>query len=603
MTRLRELSVLLANGALFTGALVATGLGAVSIGITGCTGIIGGGDSSSEPGSTPTHFVCNTAALPDALPLRRMSRLQYTNTVQDLIGAVGGAESATISSEMAKSLAGLPADTPTGTDKHYAGFTNLDQAIQQEHADAIYAVAGQLGARLTLTPARLNAVVGTCATATDGSNDDTCLTSFIRSFGERALRRAITDEDVAFYKQPAVAAPYKPADYADVIALLLTAPESLFFVEHGNDAAPASASATPLSAYELASRISYHFWQTMPDGELFAKARSGELLTDAGYKAEVERAFADPRTSRALSAFFAEWLSNTTLNPLDARIGTPTYDAIRGSFAPGPDTRQHVLDEVVDAARYYAFDGAPAGARSFDAFFTSTKSFARTDDVAQIYGVAPWDGQSEPPDAPGRVGLLTRPAYVATGSISTRPITKGVFIRKALLCDSIDPPPGNAAANPPPLSADASTRQVIENLTQTGICAGCHQVQINPLGFATENFDPLGRLRTEETLFDDKGNPVGQAPLDTSSVPIVDDGDQAASTGAGDLTKLISASPKLHACFARQYFRFTFARAEDIDKDGCALSDVQKALDADAPLAEVLRAIALNPGFKTRSFE
>jgi hypothetical protein len=391
--------------------------------------------------------------------------------------------------------------------------------------------------------------------------------------------------------------PYQAADYADVIALLLTAPESLFFVEHGD--AKASTVVAPLGPYELASRISYHFWQTAPDAELLAKAASGELSTDAGYKAEVERAYADPRTEQALAKFFAEWLGNSTLDPLDARVGTPIYDAIRGDFTPGPDTRQHYLDEVVDAARYYAFE-KPA---SFDTYFLSTKSFARTADVAQIYGVSVWDGASEPPDAPGRAGLLTRPAFVATGSIDSRPIMKGVFIRKALLCDDIAPPPGNAGANPPPLSPDSSTRDVVENLTNTGICAGCHTVQINPLGYATENFDPLGRLRTEETLFDAQGHAVGSVPIDTSSVPKVELSDTTESSGAADLEHLIAESPKLHACFARQYFRYTFARMEDIDKDGCGLADVQKALDAGADLGVVLRAIALSPGFRTRSFQ
>lgn len=568
-------------------------VGGCAAALGACTGSIGDGDGGG-PKSTPTHFVCDAAAVPDALPLRRLSRTQYTNTVSDLVGAVAPADAQAILSSITPALASLPTDIPTGPDKHYAGFTSLDQALQQGHADGIYSVGAAIGKELTSTPARLGQVVGACAT---GASDQACLTAFVKSFGERALRRPLTDEDVAFYSKPAVAVPYKAADYADVIALLLNAPEALFFVEHGDPTS--TAAVAKLAPYELASRISYHFWQTSPDAELLEKARTGELATDAGYAAEVERAYHDPRTRKALATFFAEWLGNTTLDPLDARIGTPTYDAIRGDFTPGPDTRQHYLDEVVDAARYYSFD-KPA---SFDTFFTSGKSFAKTADVAQIYGVSPWDGSSDPVDAPGRVGLLTRPAFVATGSIDSRPIMKGVFIRKAMLCDDIAPPPGNVGANPPAPSPNASTRQVVEDLTNTGICAGCHQVQINPLGFATENFDPLGRLRTEETLFDDKGNAVGMAPIDTKSVPKVNAGDTTESTGAADLEKLMVESPKLHACFARQYFRYTFARMEDLDKDGCGLSDVQKALDDGADLAVVLRSLALTPGFRNRNFQ
>lgn len=546
--------------------------------------------------STPDSFTCDPAAVPHAVALRRLSRHQYVNTVSELIRFADAADPDAVLSELGAVLAALPADTPLGPDKHYGAFTSLDQAIQQEHADGIYALALAAGKSLTSSPARLGALAGSCATDADPANDAACVADLIRRLGERALRRAITDADVAFYSQPAAKPPLGAADYADVVALLLSAPESLFFVESGADP---TASPAPLGAYELASRISYHFWQTLPDEQLFARARSGELLTEAGYQAEVERVFADPRTRLALSSFYAEWLANTTLNGLDARLGTPVYDAIRGDFTPGPDTRQHLLDEVVDAARYYSFD-TPG---SFDDFFNSARSFGRTADVAQIYGIPPWDGVSPPPVAPGRSGLLTRPAFVATGSNDTRPIMKGVFIRKAILCDSIAPPPGNAAANPPPSSAHASTRQVVENLTQTGICASCHPLQINPLGFATENFDPLGRLRNKEPLFDDQGQPTGLVPIDTTSMPRVTFEDTSKSSGAGDLHAILTRSPKLHACFARQYFRFTFGRMEDGQKDGCALSDVKKALDAEAPLPEVLRAIALSPSFKTRSFQ
>ncbi|MFT3767944.1 MAG: DUF1592 domain-containing protein [Minicystis sp.] len=561
------------------------------------SGACGHKAEEEPPKSTPTSFVCDPAAIPDALPLRRMSRAQYTSTVQDLVRWADPADADAILGELSPRFAALPADTPKGPDKHFGAFTSLDQAIQQEHADGIYALANAAGASLTKQPERLAAVAGACATDAMDENDDDCLDNLIRTFGERALRRPITDADVTFYRKPAGQAPFAAADYADVLALIMAAPESFFFVESGDPKAKQSPIA--LSAYELATRISYHFWQTMPDDELFEKARSGALLEEKVYEAQVERAFNDPRTREALATFYAEWLHNATLDPLDARVGTPIYDAIRGDYAPGPDTTQHLHDEVVDAARYYTFD-SPA---SFDDFFQSGKSFARTDDVASLYGVPAWDGTSEPPDAPGRVGLLTRPAYVATGSLESRPIMKGVFIRKAILCDTIAPPPGNAAANPPPLSDESSTREVVENLTGSGVCAGCHTTLINPLGFATENFDSLGRLRDMQLLFDEEGNVVGSVPVDTASVPAVSAGDSARSKGAADLTKLISESPKLHACFARQYFRFTFGRMEDLDKDACALADVKKALDGGAPLADVLRAVALTPGFKARSFQ
>jgi hypothetical protein len=172
-----------------------------------------------------------------------------------------------------------------------------------------------------------------------------------------------------------------------------------------------------------------------------------------------------------------------------------------------------------------------------------------------------------------------------------------------VLCDEIPPPPANAAANPPELSDTLSTREVVEELTHQGTCAGCHLKVINPLGFATENFDALGRVRTTQPLFDkDTGAPTGEAAIDTTSIPGVEAGDETVSSGAADLVDLIMSSEKPAACFARQYFRFTFGRTEDLDKDACVLASVKQSLDDGAPLAEVLKAVALGSAFRQRTY-
>ncbi|RYE94103.1 MAG: DUF1592 domain-containing protein [Myxococcales bacterium] len=542
----------------------------------------------------PAVFACDPAAVPAALPLRRLSRRQYVNTVTDLVRAVAAPEADALLAEISPWLSALPDDTRAGPDKHYGGLTALDQALQQAHADGHYAVARGLSERLTATPGRLERLVGACAT---GASDEACLTGFIERFGARVLRRPLTADDVQSYRRAAVKVPYEPADYADVAGMLLAAPESFFLVEYGDETSPADPA--PLTGHELASRLSYHFWQTAPDDALLARAAAGDLGTEAGYAAEVDRLFKDPRTRDSIGAFFGEWLQNSTLEELDARVGSTVYDQLRGDFTPGPDSRRHYLDEVTDAARYYTFD-QPG---SFDTFFRSTRSFARTADVAQIYGVPVWDGAGEPPETTGRAGLITRPAFVATGVTGTRPIMKGVFVRKALLCDGIPPPPVEAMNAVVPQASQASTRQRVEDLTGSVSCAGCHASLINPIGFATEGFDAFGRVRTSEALFDAQGAPVGHAAIDTATVPGVDPGDETPSAGPADLVDLMARSPKLGACFARHYHRYTFGRLEDPARDSCALASLETALREGRDLATVLRTVALQPGFKTRSFQ
>lgn len=568
---------------------------------TASSGTGAGGDAPGAGGGPPegtTSFACDPAVTPPELPMRRLSRVQREATIRDLVRWAVPDHADDVIAAVEPTFERIPADQRIGRDLHYARFSRLDQTLQQEHVDAAYALGRALGAAVTASDARLEALAGPCATNADAGDDDACLDAFIRDFGERALRRAITDQDVAFYREVAGAPPFDDADWIDVVGLLVNAPHALYLVEHGDGGDDVSA---PLGAWELASRLSYHFWQTMPDEELFALARDGSLVDEGVYAEQVERIFADPRTHASLSSFFGEWLENSTLDELDSRVGTPVFDAFRGDLLPGPDLRESMLQEVTDAAVHYALDADG----TWEDLLLSRRSFARTDELAALYGVPAWSPGEDPPEIPdpARVGLITRAAFVATGSASTRPIMKGVFLRKALLCDPIDPPPAEAAANPPQLSEDLTTRQVVEELTGTGSCVGCHQTIINPLGFATENFDALGRVRAEQTFYDaETGEVLGSSPVDTTSTPQVDYGDDTPSAGAADLVQLLAESEKPHACFARQYFRFTFGRFEDAEIDGCALAQVDDALDADRPMGEALRALALAPSFRRRSF-
>lgn len=573
--------------------------------LAACTGIIGSEDDVADgpdiPPSTPTDFNCDPNAVPEALPLRRLSDVQYRNTLRDLVTYALPAESTSVMAEIEFQTAQLVADVAAndGGDQRYAKFSRLDQTVQQAHIDTGYYTAEAVGAALTNDPTRTAAVIGDCATDADPANDDVCLDDFIRRFGERALRRPITDEDVTFYRDPAGTAPFEAADYADVIALLLNAPHFRYFVEHGQGGFDEDAVA-PLEAYELASRLSYHFWQSMPDDALFAAARSGELLSAEGYQAQVERIFNDPRTTASLETFFGEWLQNSTLEPLDSRVGSPAFDTMRGTFAPTPTLREEMWQEVVDSATYYTEQGG-----TFEDFFRSNRSFAKTPELASIYGVEPWTS-GEPPtmDDPARAGLITRAAYLATGSANTRPVMKGVFIRRAILCDPIPPPPPEAENVEIELPEDASTREYVDALTGGGSCGSCHTPLINPLGFATENFDALGRKRDVQVLIDPAtGDVIGEAELDTEVVPLVETTDARTAADAVELAEQILESPKPYACFTRQYFRYTFGRMEDLDRDACALADVKRSLDEGASLSEVLRTVALSDSFKQRSFD
>lgn len=562
----------------------------------GAGGGSAGGGLSAPPFEVP-RFACDPAQVGPELPLRRLSRRQYVNVVNEVLARAGLADADRLAVQQVArdELVPFPEDRVVGVPgETHGGFSRLDQALQQGHVDTSYAVAVALGRELTSNVTRRRAVVGACATDTVTSNDAQCLRDFVTRFAALAHRRPVTAEDLTLYTSVTGPSPVDAAVLADVIALVFTSPQFLYHWEEGD---PMAAGPSALDAHALANRLAFHFWQTMPDDALRAAAADGSLLTEAGYRAQVERLFADPRTDAALNDFFGQWWRLDELPPLNTRVGTPVFDAFAGADVPSSSLHTEMSAEVLEAARDVTRRAAPTAE-----LLTSRRFFARSDALARLYRQPRWDGTGAPPEflEPERHGLLSRAAFLATGSANTRPVMKGYRVRNGLLCTQIPPPPPGAAGTPLALAPDLTTREVVEQITERPgtPCQGCHIGLLNPLGFVTENFDALGRARTTQRLFAADGGVLLDKPITTRAAPNVANHD-APIDHVGELQALMLQG-EFQTCFARQYFRFTFQRMEDDVRDGCLLKALQDASLSGAPVAEVLKATALAPEFKRR---
>jgi hypothetical protein len=544
-------------------------------------------------GVVPSPFSCSPTAAQTDLPLRRLSHNEYLNTVQAFIAAAAPMSAMDVESSLATDLAQVPADTIVPlAGEHHGGFSRMDQTVQQAMVDATYNVAVDAAKSLT---AHLQELMGTCATDADTSNDAKCLSDLVARLAPLAQRHPLTTDDAQFLIDTAGTTPVDPAAVADVLALMMLQPGFLYHLESGDQQVGDDLYA--LDAYELAARLSYHFWEAPPDDALRAAAADGSLLNDDVYSAQLTRLTSDPRTDATIDTFFTEWFRLAELGSLTSRIGDPVYDAFAGPNAPSTGLRQAMFDEVLDAARYNAHHGG-----TLDALVGDTRNFAKSAELAGLYGTTAWDGTSAPQPLPAaRSGLFTRGAFLANDSANTRPVMKGLRIRNALMCDTVPPPPSNVKAVPPDLAPDLTTREVLEKLTMqpNTACISCHGVLLNPLGFASENFDALGRSRSVQTLYDTQGNVTEQKPVDTTSVPRVTLDDLTQTGGIAEVTSRIVTSQRVDSCFARQYFRFAFRRAEDMTADGCSLRAFDDSARAGS-LAQALGAAALQPQFKTR---
>ena len=383
----------------------------------------------------------------------------------------------------------------------------------------------------------------------------------------------------------------------------MTAPEFMYFVEQGDNAVAGQTGVYDVTPHELASRLSYQLWQTAPDDTLLAAAADGSLRTAAVYDAQVTRLLADARARPALDEFFADWMKVEDLPAMDAKNADATFKTFAGGDLPDAKLRQAMIDDVVGMLGYYTWTTPSPVA----AVLTSELSFARDARLAKLYGVAAWNGTGAPPALPAgqRPGLLTRGLFLSTGSANTRPIMKGVFLRTNILCDTIPPPPPGANAKPPELMPGMTTRESVEAMTEMAgtTCAGCHTLAINPLGFATEGFDALGRFRTAQRLFDAAGVETGTKPVNTSTVPQVVLGDTTMVSTPAALMSLMLASGKVEACLSRNFFRFTYGRWEAPASDGCALEDARKALVNGGSLRDLAAAAVKAAQFKRRAFQ
>jgi hypothetical protein len=225
--------------------------------------------------------------------------------------------------------------------------------------------------------------------------------------------------------------------------------------------------------------------------------------------------------------------------------------------------------------------------------------------LAQIYGLAPWDGMSTPPSFPAnqRPGLFTRALFTAAG-IDTSPILKGVYLRRYVLCDILGTPPALANGASVPLTTNETTRDATTALTSGVPCNGCHTNYINPLGFATESFDGLGRFRTQQNLYTTTGAVAAQLPINTEVTPYVmlEDSTTTAA-GAADVMNLINTSQKAGACLARNYFRYTFARFEDLTLDACTLESMVTTVSKGGQVGDLWKSVTQSPLFMRRTIQ
>jgi hypothetical protein len=342
-----------------------------------------------------------------------------------------------------------------------------------------------------------------------------------------------------------------------------------------------------LNDWELASRLSYFLWSSAPDDKLRAAAASGALHTREGLKAEVARMVTDSKIARFTESFPHQWLQLKRVGsfPPDEKL-YPEYDA----------WLEHSM--IAETTSYFAemFRQNLPLSEFIDSNWTMVNPR-----LALHYGIAAPDSAEfqrvtlRPEDHRG--GLLTQASILGLTSDGTRhrPVHRGIWISQAILGKTPAPPPPNVSAiQPNPVNEPKATiRQKLAAHKANPNCAACH-AKIDPLGLAFDNYDAIGRWRTEEVVLTGKGaNP----PVDASGT--LPDGRSYAN--AAEFKKLLAAKPELFAhAFVSKLAVYGLRRTVSMDDEASINAIVKAAHGSDWRLRDVIEAFVLSDLFKKR---
>lgn len=471
------------------------------------------------------------------------------------------------------------------TDKHDLVYDRVveSQTVSSLHEDAFAAIADEVADKLLAKD--LADVSPTCkpaaALGTDGAALGTsrrpCVAAVVDALAPRAFRHALDAEQrtalLALYDQA--------ASYRDGARLVLhgifRSPSFLFLVESGQPIAGRT-DVRALTDDEVAARLSFALCETLPDAELRAAAAAGKLHDADGIGRQAERLMALPCAKTTIQSFWAQWFRLARLDGLtrDAKK-YPEWTPAIAAAAKAESVRflDHVTWDMSGSLR--------------DIFASRVSVLDQT--VGPLYGITGLSATPAVTNLPAdRRGILTHPSVLALTSApdASSPVKRGLFVLQSLLCRGVPPRPDNLVITQPAANDAITTRDRWAQHSNNAACSYCHKV-LDPVGFALEDFDAIGRHRTTEN-----GHPV-DASGGVPSLGIAD----GTVTGGAQLSDAIADRDELRACFSRQWLRFALGRLEAAG-DAATLAPMMEVTRANGSIKQALLALVKSEAFRQR---
>jgi hypothetical protein len=483
-------------------------------GLTGGTGSTGGAGGTG--GTLPVGGVTPTTRI------ARLTHAQYKNSVNELFGTMDDA------------TAEFAPDALNG----FRYDTSVDFRVDARLGPQ-YRTAAETLAQRTVTDSTIYARVVTCA-----GTDATCRDTFINGFGQRAFRRPLASAETTrfqtLFDQGATLVASGDA-FKDgvrlVVEAMLQSPQFLYRTELSATAGGDGLIA--LDSWEIASRLSFTLWDSMPDEPLFMEARANRLADVPTVRAAAERLVADQRALAKAVSFHAQ------------ALGFDRFARIAPDGDTYPNVPTNFIGRVRDASERFVGEVYSTGG-GIQEILTAPYAFADSE-LAPLYGKSAGTDLTKIDFLPTeRKGLLMQVGFLASNaySIKTDPIHRGLFVLRNLLCRSIPDPPAGASMTPPPQTdtPPRTTREEVALLTMQPGCGGCHS-EINAPGFAFESFDAIGQARTTENSV--AVDTTGELGLEDTNLVF---------QNALELVDGLAQSSETRGCYAASWLEFAHGR-------------------------------------------
>jgi len=517
-----------------TGSVVTTGVG----GNGGATPVTGsGGMEVTCVGSC----VC-TPGIPPTSQVPRMTRLQYDTVVKDLLGVT------TLASNN-----NLPPSALLSDDSSAA----LNDIAWNGYLSAAEKVAGAVMASTTLKAKYI-----TCDPTAAGTTGTTCLQNTVKTFGRKAFRRPLTDTEVtSFMRFNTLTPTHTGNDVAEAILYaFLASPSFIGLPELGQTMDPTTG-ALQLTSYEVATRLSFLIWNSVPDDMLSTAADNSQLGTSDLIRAQALRMLQSPKASAIASTFHRMY----------ANIATGTHWTNNTTHSIGNFTSATYNDAMAELDAFFA-DVLVSGG-TFADLWTSPNGFV-TANTASIYGVT--STATTPTkvalDATKRPGFLSRIGFLSTfaHSDTSSPILRGAFITQQVLAVPVGDPDPSFIGIQPQTANYTTYRDAITALTMSGQCASCHPTKVNPPGFVMERYNAVGAWQDKDPL---GGDINSTADVILSTVPMV----TKTLNNPSELMAEIAKAPNAQRHYAEKFVSFASSRSPN-PQDTCIVDQLSTSM-------------------------